>query len=227
LEFNERKNDMRRSGRIVTWHEDRGFGFVRPDDGGEDVFAHVSAFRDRKRRPGVDDAVNFLPDSDAKGRPRAEQVVYSGTLSVPSGRVLVPLGLSGAALLAVFGASATGRLPSFAPGWFVAASILAFLVYAKDKWAAQGGRWRTQESTLHLLSVAGGWPGALAAQVLLRHKSRKQSFRVVFWWTVVLNCVVLGWMLTERGRQFLRSFMGEYAGMGFMDVFLAIIERVS
>ena len=218
---------MRRSGRIVSWNEDRGFGFVRPDDGGEDVFAHVSAFRDRARRTGLDDAVNFVSGSDPKGRPRAEQVVYSGALPVPSGRVLVPLGLSGAALLAVFGASATGRLPSFASGWCVAASILAFLVYAKDKWAAQGGRWRTQESTLHLLSLAGGWPGALAAQTLLRHKSRKQSFRIVFWWTVVLNCGVLGWMLTERGRLFFRSFMGEFAGMGFMEALLMIIERVS
>lgn len=218
---------MRRSGRIVSWNEDRGFGFVRPDDGEEDVFAHISAFRDRARRPCVDDAVIFLPGSDAKGRPRAEQVAYSGALPLPSGRSLVPFGMAGAALLVIFWASAKGRLPSFAAGWYVAASLVAFLVYAKDKWAARGGRWRTAESTLHLLSLAGGWPGALAAQALLRHKSCKQSFRVVFWWTVVLNCGALGWMLTERGRLFLRSFLGEYGGMGLMDVFQAIIERVS
>ncbi|PKN40953.1 MAG: DUF1294 domain-containing protein [Deltaproteobacteria bacterium HGW-Deltaproteobacteria-18] len=214
---------MRRTGRIVSWNEERGFGFVRPDDGGDDVFAHISAFRDRARRPYVDDTVNFLPGSDANGRRRAEQVVYSGALPVPGGCGFVSLGLAGAALFSVFGASVTGRLPSFASGWYVAVSLVAFLVYAKDKWAARGGRWRTQESTLHLLSLVGGWPGALAAQAMLRHKSRKQSFRVAFWWTVVMNCGVLGWMLTERGRQFLWSFMGEYADMGFVEVFKAII----
>jgi uncharacterized membrane protein YsdA (DUF1294 family)/cold shock CspA family protein len=218
---------MRRSGRIVSWNQDRGFGFVRPDEGGEDVFAHISAFRDRARRPDVDDSVNFVSGSDPKGRPRAEQIVYSGALPVPSGRGIVPFGLAGLALFAVSGASATGRLPSFASGWYVAASIVAFLVYAKDKWAARGGHWRTQENTLHLLSLVGGWPGALAAQALLRHKSRKQSFRVVFWCTVVLNCAALGWLLTERGSLFFRSFMGEYSGMGFMELFQTIIERMS
>ena len=157
---------MRRSGRIVSWNEDRGFGFVRPDDGGEDVFVHISAFGDRARRPDVDDSVNFVPGSDAKGRPRAERVVY-GALHVPRGGGLVLFGMAVAALFAVFAASATGRLPSFAFGWYVAVSLVAFLVYAKDKWAARGGRWRTEESTLHLLSLAGGWPGALAAQILL------------------------------------------------------------
>ena len=56
-----------------------------------------------------------------------------------------------------------------------------------DKAAAQAGRWRTSEATLHLLALAGGWPGALLAQHWLRHKSAKRAFRAVFWVTVVLN----------------------------------------
>ena len=66
-------------------------------------------------------------------------------------------------------------------------SLLTFVVYAVDKAAAQEGRWRTKESTLHLLALACGWPGALLAQKWLRHKSVKQPFRAVFWATVVLN----------------------------------------
>lgn len=48
--------------------------------------------------------------------------------------------------------------------------------------------------------LAGGWPGALVAQELLRHKTRKREFRVVFRATVVLNCAGFVWLLTPMGR---------------------------
>jgi uncharacterized membrane protein YsdA (DUF1294 family) len=63
-----------------------------------------------------------------------------------------------------------------------------------DKSAARRDRWRTRESTLHLLGAIGGWPGALAAQQLLRHKSAKPSFQGVFWLTVVANVGAVGWL---------------------------------
>ena len=80
---------------------------------------------------------------------------------------------------------------------FIGASVATYLVYWWDKSAARNGRWRTPESTLHLLSVAGGWPGALLAQQLLRHKTQKRSFRLVFWLVVLVNIVVLIWVLTR------------------------------
>ncbi|MBL8421498.1 MAG: DUF1294 domain-containing protein, partial [Dechloromonas sp.] len=67
---------------------------------------------------------------------------------------------------------------------------------------------RTAESTLHLLSLVGGWPGALVAQNRLRHKSRKASFLVAFWATVMLNCGFLGWLLTAHGGRVLRMVLG-------------------
>ena len=82
---------------------------------------------------------------------------------------------------------------------YLVASSLTFIAYAWDKSAAKSGRWRTQESTLHLLSLAGGWPGALVAQKVLRHKSRKQSFQFMFWFTVAINCSILGWLLSSFG----------------------------
>jgi len=81
-------------------------------------------------------------------------------------------------------------------------------MYAIDKSAARKGAWRTQESTLHLLSLAGGWPGALIAQQKLRHKTRKPSFRVVFWITVVLNCGAFLWLMTSEGGQTLKALLG-------------------
>jgi uncharacterized membrane protein YsdA (DUF1294 family) len=77
---------------------------------------------------------------------------------------------------------------------YLIASVLTFIVYANDKAAAMSGRWRTRERTLHLLSLAGGWPGALVAQRVLRHKGRKASFQIVFWLTVIVNCAVVLWM---------------------------------
>jgi uncharacterized membrane protein YsdA (DUF1294 family) len=70
---------------------------------------------------------------------------------------------------------------------YLAASVLAFAAYAVDKSAAIGGRWRTPEPTLHMLGLVGGWPGALLAQQLLRHKTSKQSFLLGYWATVLLN----------------------------------------
>ncbi|HSP01762.1 MAG TPA: DUF1294 domain-containing protein [Thioalkalivibrio sp.] len=91
----------------------------------------------------------------------------------------------------------------FLLAWYLVACVITFSAYALDKSAARRGRWRTRESTLHLLSLAGGWPGALMAQQWLRHKSKKQSFRRWFWLTVLLNCVVLGWLIFPHGADIL------------------------
>lgn len=99
----------------------------------------------------------------------------------------------------------TGRLPFAIIGLYLAASTVAFLAYAIDKSAAQKNRWRTQENTLHLFALVGGWPGALLAQKTLRHKSKKVEFQSVFRATVAINCLALGWLLTPDGASFLNA----------------------
>jgi uncharacterized membrane protein YsdA (DUF1294 family) len=66
-------------------------------------------------------------------------------------------------------------------------SVITFCAYGLDKFKAQKGLWRIPENTLHILELCCGWPGALSVQRLLRHKSYKKSFRIVFWAMVVLN----------------------------------------
>ena len=77
--------------------------------------------------------------------------------------------------------------PLWLGGVYLGLSLITFAVYALDKSAAERGQWRTPEKMLHLLALAGGWPGALLAQQFLRHKSVKPAFRVVFWLTVGVN----------------------------------------
>lgn len=80
---------------------------------------------------------------------------------------------------------------------YFSASAIAFCAYAIDKAAARNSRRRIRENTLHLLGLIGGWPGALLAQKMLHHKSRKNNFQAVFWTTVLLNCCTLGWILAQ------------------------------
>jgi uncharacterized membrane protein YsdA (DUF1294 family) len=68
-------------------------------------------------------------------------------------------------------------------------SVLAFALYWRDKRKALTNQRRTPENVLHALELAGGWPGALLAQQMFRHKTRKVSFQLVFWIIVVLHQV--------------------------------------
>jgi uncharacterized membrane protein YsdA (DUF1294 family) len=86
-------------------------------------------------------------------------------------------------------------------GIYVVMSLITLIAYGLDKRAAVRGDRRTPEKTLHLLELACGWPGALFAQQLFRHKSRKGSFLVVTWLCIALNCaglVATGWWAEIR-----------------------------
>ena len=112
---------------------------------------------------------------------------------------------AGVFLLFVLLAAAGGLLPPAVPVFYIGLSLFAYLVYALDKSAARAGAWRTAENRLHILALLGGWPGALIAQQVLRHKSRKASFRLTFWVTVVLNCAALAWLFTPGGAAFVQG----------------------
>ena len=74
---------------------------------------------------------------------------------------------------------------------YLLASGVCFLAYAHDKRAARLHARRTSERTLQTLALLGGWPGALLAQRLLRHKTRKPAFQAVFWGIVLLHVCML------------------------------------
>lgn len=85
---------------------------------------------------------------------------------------------------------------------YPALSLLSFGQYWKDKNSAQQGRWRTAESTLQITALLGGWPGALLAQQVFRHKTRKLEFQLPFWLIVLAHQgVCFDWLLLN-GRYF-------------------------
>ena len=201
---------MRYKGKITDWNNEKGFGFISPEYGGKNVFVHISSFADRQARPMGNEAVSYELKADAKGRMQAIKVVCStghvARTSLPM-RTVFSLLLSAFFIVFLALMVLMNKLPFLILAVYLATSLAAFFAYWLDKSAAVKGRWRTPESTLHAFGLMGGWPGALMAQQILRHKSKKQSFQMVFWITVAVNCGFLVWSFSDSGSGALRSIL--------------------
>lgn len=203
---------MRVKGRITSWNDEKGFGFITPNGGGKHIFVHIKAFISQNR-PIVDQTVTYSMSADKRGRPCAEKVTRSGE-SLSKNRqknnnpyyfLIIILFIA-----IIISSVLTKNIPFIILPYYLAISILTFCWYWKDKLAAQNDNWRTPENTLHLLSLIGGWPGGLVAQKTLRHKSKKQSFRSRFWATVFLNLGVFLWLYTPQGKTVLHILISSY-----------------
>jgi len=201
---------MRTKGKITSWNDAKAYGFISPLAGGERIFVHIKAFANRSRRPSVGDIVTYSVATDSRGRPCAEAATIAGVPTAPKPKQssgLLPQVMAVVFLTVVGGAVLASTLPLSILLVYVFVSLATFAAYALDKAAAARGTWRTSESTLHLMALVGGWPGALIAQGRLRHKTRKQPFRAVFWATVALNCSALWWLSTPEGSAAWRSLV--------------------
>ena len=188
---------MRFAGQVKSWNAERGFGFIEPTGGGQEIFLHVSAVPTQLRPPKIGQHFTFEVEINRDGKKRASNV---GVATAPPRRPQkkpnypAPWSLTSALAIPSFIAIYIGvALTRGVSIWFAVAygalSLVCFLAYAFDKSAAIAGRWRSSEQSLLLLGLVGGWPGGLFAQQLLRHKSSKGSFRRTFWATVVLNVI--------------------------------------
>ena len=193
---------MRFKGKISEWNEDRGFGFIAPSEGGGRVFCHIKAFEERSRRPEVGKIVTYDLAADDRGRPRATQVRYAGSVKAQPSTTPPPVSSltraivgSSAFLVVVAALVITGHAPWWVLAWYLVLSAVTFMLYGWDKVSASGGHWRIQESTLNGLALLGGWPGGWIAQHAWRHKSRKASFQAAFWSATLMNVGVLAFLL--------------------------------
>lgn len=197
---------MRYQGRLRDWNDDKGFGFVAPNGGGDNVFVHIKAFKRLSRRPVDGDLITYTVAKDARARLRAESVRLAIEPERDDARATP--GMIGPAFALLFVAALTGagftdQLPMAVLAGYGAMSVIAIIVYGIDKSAATAGRQRTPESTLHLLGLLCGWPGALLAQRVLRHKSRKREFQSAFWGIVIINVAALMLFGSDTGRAWL------------------------
>ena len=198
---------MRFNGRLKSWNDERGFGFIEPAQGGDEIFVHIKAFQQANGRPQVNEVFSFEVETGAKGkRAKNVQPVRASRTAQPSIRQVQ----------AQWGTATLFAIPAFLvlylilnvlwhpPLWFavvyMVSSTVTFLAYAIDKAAANSQNWRVSESTLHTLSLACGWPGGLLAQQFLRHKTVKQEFRQVFWSTAAINVLALVILCSPLGR---------------------------
>lgn len=205
---------MRRKGTIAKWNDERGFGFISSVEGSDFVFFHISSLPRSDRRPSLNEAVSYTLAFDSYGRPQANDVRFISGLSsasrmrqIPRLGIVVPIAFAMSFLIALASLAALGWLEISWLALYYGASIITYGCYSRDKTAAHNARRRTPESTLHLMSLVGGWPGALIAQNTLRHKTRKPSFLVEYWLTVIVNCIALG-VIVGKGVSPVKVLLG-------------------
>lgn len=204
---------MERLGKVHEWNDDRGFGFILPLEGGTEsgrTFFHIRDYRQDGRRPETGELVKYAASRQADGKwratsirravaakekPREPKRPSTSALRIPPWLQLFVILAYGLALAKWI---QQGALPLEASFVLAVLCVVTFIAYALDKHAAQTGAWRIPEANLHLLELAGGWPGALTAQLVLRHKTSKRSYRIGFWLMVAMHAgILLCWIYRD------------------------------
>lgn len=207
-----------RRGTLKTWKDDRGFGFIQPIDGSQEVFLHISEVKDATRRPQKNDTIYYYCVVQSDGKVRAYNAFILGSRSrfkssastsdyQPKSNFLgsnfpimevVLLSLLPTIGVIHFTWTTLNPLPATI---YPAMSILTYMLYADDKVRAKRQHWRVSEKTLHWFELAGGWLGGIIAQKTLRHKSKKESYQATFWTIVGVHYLV--WLFWLFGRSIL------------------------
>ena len=201
---------MRDQGRLIEWFDDKGYGFIQPNDSSKDrVFLHIKDFARPGPRPIVGCALEYLIILDERGRYRAQQVTYlkasqvkAQSKKVKNNVVRMPEKISAMQILCIVYIlalailSAIGLLKGMVLLAISLVNVATYWFYAQDKEAAQLGKRRVPENTLHILSFLGGWPAAWLAQQRLRHKTQKQPFRQIYFCTIAFNILLILWLIS-------------------------------
>ncbi|MEM9907470.1 MAG: cold shock and DUF1294 domain-containing protein [Cyanobacteria bacterium P01_D01_bin.44] len=198
-------------GQLKNWKDKQGFGFIRPNQGGRDIFLHISALQPSTRRPQVGDTLHYQIKKGTDGKVQAGNAFIQGatvrgvpqetqaqarTAKAPYWQVIL-LGALPVVCSVQMALGASNVIPLVA---YTVMSAITIRVYASDKQRAQQNRWRIPENQLHLCELLGGWLGAFWAQQTLRHKNKKTSYQVVFWIIVMTHLAFwVVWLVAMNG----------------------------
>lgn len=178
---------------MVAWETDRGFGFVQRS-GAPDLFLHIKAFPLGTPAPSLGDEVTFEVEVRDDGKLRAARARPAGVPYVmplrPTSPIVGAVAILAFAAIYVLVAVFWGPVPLWVLFYYLVVSAITFGCYAIDKSAARLKRRRVAETSLIILGMLGGWPGAILAQQVLRHKTVKRTFLAVFWLSVLINVFV-------------------------------------
>ena len=201
---------MNQRGTLTAWNDAKGFGFITPAQGGDRIFAHISNYAGRGR-PVSNRKVTYSVARDRNGRLRAGAFQYAGASRI--GASVSPGVWLAAFIVLVFFVVLMelydrGVLPAATLAVYGVVSLVTFVMYWIDKRAAIRGAQRTPENTLHLLELLCGWPGAVLAQHIFRHKTRKGRYQFIFWLAVLINMGALGWLFVAPEAMAVRQQLG-------------------
>lgn len=70
--------ESRINGTLKTWNEDKGFGFITPMNGGQDIFVHISDYPKRGGLPRVGEPISFEVILNKDGKKKAVLVQRPG-----------------------------------------------------------------------------------------------------------------------------------------------------
>lgn len=211
----------RKKGQIIKWNDDKGYGFILPNDSKKNIFVHITSFSDKSVRPVEGQNVTYTVQQNNDGRDSAikvsrstDNIVRNRTGGIKNKIInpvnkrinknntqpdlkpdqSVPLFHNMIILLFMIFIiifTIEGKLPPFVIFIYIAMGIITYFIYSEDKDYAINNERRTSEHHLLKLSLFGGWIGALIAQQKFRHKTKKISFQTSFWATVFLNIIIL------------------------------------
>jgi len=194
VEIDDQSTLVRKKGILTTWNDNKGYGFITPVGETKEIFIHISEYQGR---PLLNDKLSFTLSKDKNGKDCATNAIKfhkakltyttksTHTIGIPSIFSITIF------YIILFYFSKEESIQIYIIPYYIAISIFTFFIYSKDKDYAQDGSWRISENTLHLLSILGGWTGALIAQDKLQHKSSKFSFKIVFFLTILINIFLL------------------------------------
>ena len=178
-----------KTGSIASWNEETEVGTIKINNSDEEVFFHASELKGFISERFIGRSVLFQVGLSKNG---TRSAVNISVIRNPIARrikfnIYSSLLLLAPCLVVVLGLLREFYIPIV---FYVIATPLTYFAYKTDRSRAKKGTRRIPEFVLHLLELLGGWYGGFYAQKKLYHKTRKKTYKNIFWLIVIIHQIV-------------------------------------